>query len=366
MDSPATWLKIDQQALLPAALGADPVACRAALVDGGAHLLDRILAQDLGALWHHSLQSNGLLESMPAPTIDALRQARMSAAVGYLAQRAALDRLDRLLEKAGIPYAIMKGAHVRECVYPDPALRPASDVDLLIAPADRQRAARVLLDAGYAVHPEPANISHEATFSHGAVDIDLHWHILRPGRTRIEITAELLARRQRTNGLWGLSDDDTLFLMLTHPAFAKYVCSPNMGLARVADFLLWTSKRPIDWPAVLQLLERAGLKTAAWTMLSWFRMLAPPDARATLGNWIETVRPGRLRAAYLQQWLLHDLPGRWLDRPFLIQFGFTLPLHDRLGDALHALGGLRQARRNRQRDMRLLLGNRYSLDQTSQ
>jgi hypothetical protein len=357
MDAPANRLKIDQQALLAAAAQADPAACRAALVDGGPLLLDRILSQDLGALWHHILQSNGLLESIPSDTIDALRQARMSAAVGYLAQRAALDRLDRLFETADIPYAIMKGAHVRECVYPDPALRPASDVDLLIAPADRQRAARVLLDAGYAVHPEPANISHEATFSQGAVDIDLHWHILRPGRTRIEITAELLERRQRTSGLWGLSDDDTLFLMLTHPAFAKYVCSPNMGLARVADFLLWTHKRPIDWPAVLKLLERAGLKTAAWTMLSWFRMLAPPDAHATLANWMETVRPGRLRVAYLRQWLLHELPRHWLDRPLLIQFGFTLPLHDRPGDLLHALGGLRQARRNRERDMRLLLGN---------
>jgi hypothetical protein len=355
MDAPATRLKFDQQALLPAAAQTDPAACHDALVNGGTHLLDRILTQDLGALWHHSLQSNGLLDSMPPDTIDALRQARMSAAVGYLAQRATLDRLDRLFETAGIPYAMMKGAHVRECVYPDPALRPASDIDILIAPADRRRAARVLLGTGYTVHAEPGNISHEATFSHGAVDIDLHWHILRPGRTRIELTTELLARRQRVNGLWGLSDDDTLFLMLTHPAFAKYVCSPNMGLARVADFLLWIHKRPIDWPAVLQLLERAGLKTAAWTMLTWFRMLAPSDAHATLDDWMKTVCPGSLRAAYLQQWLLHDLPSRWLDRPFLIQFGFTLALHDRLGDALHALRGLRQARRNRQRDMRLLL-----------
>lgn len=357
MDAPATRLKIDQQTLLPAAAQADPVACRAALADGGARLLDWILAQDLGALWHHSLQTSGLLESMPPDTIDALRQARIAATAGYLAQRAALDRLDRLFEAQAIPYVAMKGAHVRERVYPDPALRPASDIDILIAPADRQCAARVLLDAGYVLHPEPANISHEASFSQGAVDIDLHWHILRPGRTRIELTANLLARRQRINGQWGLSDGDTLFLMLTHPAFAKYVCSPNMGLARVADFLLWIHKRPVDWPTVMELLERAGLKTAAWTMLSWFRMLAPPDAHATLDSWMETVRPGRLRAAYLQQWLLHDLPSRWLHRQFLIQFGFTLPLHDRPRDALHALKGLRQARQNREPDMRLLLGN---------
>ena len=357
MTYPASRLK-NQLALLPATAHSDPVTLRTTLAEGGPAFLDLVLAQDLGALWHHSLQSNGLLESLPPDTIDALRQARMSSTVGYLAQRAALNTLDRVFEEEGVPYVVMKGAHVRECVYPDPALRPASDIDILIAPSSRRRAARLLLDAGYTAHVDPANISHEATFSQKMVDIDLHWNILRPGRTRVDLTAELLARRQRINGQWGLSDSDTLFLMLTHPAFAKYVCSPNMGLGRVADFLLWIQRKPVDWPAVLQLLERAGLKTAAWTMLNWFRMLAPPYVHATLDAWIDSVRPCRLRSAYLQQWLLHDLPSRWLSRPLLIQFGFTLPLHDRPGDVLHALCGLRQARKNRQHDLHLLLGER--------
>ena len=366
MAHPASRLKHHQLALLPAASHADPATLRTTLAEGGPAFLDLVLAQDLGALWHHSLQSNGLLESLPPNTIYALRQARVSAALGYLAQWAALDRLDRLFETEGIPYVVMKGVHVREYVYPESALRPARDIDILIAPADRRHVARVLLDTGYAVHVEPANVSHEATFSQGAVDIDLHWHILRPGRTRIDLTAELLARRQRTIGQWGLSDHDTLFLMLTHPAFAKYVCSPNMGLVRVADFLLWIQRRPVDWPAVLKLLDRAGLKTAAWTMLSWFRMLAPPDAHAIIDGWIETVRPGRLRATYLRQWLTHDLPSRWLSRPFLIQFGLTLPLHDRPGDVLHALRGLQQARESRLNDARILLGEDYHFDQAVQ
>jgi hypothetical protein len=349
-------LRSQRLALLPAAAQIDTEILRAALAEGGAGFTGFVVGQDLGPLWHHALQSSGLLESLPRESAEPLREARMSAAMGYLAQRAALERIDALFAEAGIAWVAMKGAHVRECVYPDAALRPASDIDLLIAPADRHRAARVLVGAGYAVHADPANISHEATFSLGVVDLDLHWHMLRPGRTRVALTGELLARRQRINGVWGLSDADTLFLMLTHPAFAKYVCSPNMGLARVADFFLWIATRPVDWPAVLPQLERAGLKTAAWTMLTWFRMLAPPALHGTLDGWRADVRPGRVRAAYLQQWLARDLPTRWLDRPFLIQFGFTLPLHDRPGDVLHALGGLREARRNRARDMDLLLG----------
>jgi hypothetical protein len=359
MTEPASRLMRERLALLPATADADPTRYSAALTDGGAELLDLITATDLAPLWHHSLQSGGLLESLPCGARERLREARLSSAMGYLVQRAALDRVDGLFEAQDIPYAVIKGAHVRECVYPDPALRPASDIDILISPSDRRRAARALIGAGYEPHPEPANVSHEATFSQGPVDIDLHWDMLRPGRTRVEMTRDFLARRQRTNGQWGLSDTDTLFMMLTHPAFAKYVCSPNMGLVRVADFLLWLHERPVDWPAVRQLLKGAGLKTAAWTMLSWFGLLAAPGDQSEITSWTGSVRPGRLRAAYLRTWLSRDLPTRWLNHPLLIQIGFTLPLHDRPSDALHAVDGWRRSRRNRSRDVRLLLGDEH-------
>ena len=81
-----------------------------------------------------------------------------------------------------------------------------------------------------------------------------------------------------------------------------------------------------------------------------------PNSKATA--WRSCLRPGRLRAVYLRQWLEHDLPSRWLDKPFLIQFGFALALHDRPGDVMHSLSGLRQARRNQARDMEALLGGR--------
>jgi hypothetical protein len=86
---------------------------------------------------------------------------------------------------------------------------------------------------------------------------------------------------------------------------------------------------------------------------------------AILDGWIDSVRPGHLRASYLRQWLAHDLPTLWLGRPYLIQFGFTLPLHDRPDDVLHALRGLLHARSNRLSDARLLLGEDYRFEQQS-
>ena len=111
MTSSATRLKNDRLALLPAAAHSDAAACLAALAEGRSAFLELVLVQDLGALWHHTLQSAGLLDSLPPATKEALREARMAAAMGYLAQRAALDELDRLFDSAGVRWVAIKGSH---------------------------------------------------------------------------------------------------------------------------------------------------------------------------------------------------------------------------------------------------------------
>lgn len=101
-----------------------------------------MLFQEVGPLWDYRLQPADVLGSLPPASIDALRLARMSATAGYLQQRMALEQIDQHFAAQNIPYLVIKGAHVRECVYPDPALRPANDMDILVSPQDRQRAAR--------------------------------------------------------------------------------------------------------------------------------------------------------------------------------------------------------------------------------
>jgi len=350
-----TRLERYRSALLPADRGSPAPALLTALRDGSADLLQPILDQGLGAWWHHALQAAGLLDALAPDTAKALQSARAAAAARYLAQSQALSHIDRLFSDAHIPYAVMKGAHVRECVYPDPSLRVSGDIDALVAPANRQRAARVLREAGYAQHENRATISHEASFVRSPVDVDLHWDILRPGRTRTPMAEAMLSRRQRVSGFWALSDADALFVMLTHPAFAKYVCSPNMGLLQVADFLLWSEQRAASRPAALRLLEAAGLRTAAWTMLGWYAALAAPSQASRLAEWRRALQPGAWRAAYLEYWLAHDLPGRWLDRPLRIQLGLTLWLHDRPSDAWRAARGWLGSRLARSEDARSLL-----------
>jgi hypothetical protein len=359
--SAADRFRLHRLAML--ALEADPTeedlrsALRTIKEDESADFADALMRLGVASYWHHFLLAHVASGSAPTGLLDALKSIRLSETMLYMAQSTAMKDLDSLFESKGIAYALIKGAHVREVVYDDPALRSAGDIDVLVSPAQRKIAVHALIDAGYTLHANPENISHEATLTRGDVAIDLHWDVLRPGRTRIPMAEELLSRRQRQRTHWGLSDTDTVFLMLTHPAFAKYVCSPNMGLNRVFDLVLWLRRCPADWDSLGTLLARSGLNTAAWTMLQWVDMLQARPAVEIPAGFLAQLRPGTLRGGYLRFWLRHDLPTRWLDRGLLIQIFFTLFLHDRPSDAWRAMSGWLRSRRMRHTDLQHLSGS---------
>lgn len=310
----------------------------------------------LGPIWHWLLNSHTLSDALSPASLSALKTARLAAAAHYVKQCSGLHWLDQAFRARNISYAVIKGVHIREAVYAEPALRWACDVDVLITLEQREQAAKLLIDAGFRYFPHSGSASHEAAFVKGDMSVDLHWNVLRPGRTRFDVTALFLARRRRSHGFWGLGDTDAVFLMLVHPAFTKYVCSPYMSLCRVVDFYYWTRQRGVDWAALAQLLNDTGLQTAAWTVLQWFAGLGVPVP----ANFVQKIGPGRMRARYLRAWLQHNLPTRWLQRPLLIQLGLTLFLHDRPTDAWRAIRGWCKAVINSRQDPLLHLVSRES------
>ena len=340
----------ERLALLPSDPEVDNRALIEALLRGGPEFVELLLRYDLAALWHARLSSDEGWSSVPEMQRQRLHTARLAAVARYLAQQMAIAEVDRLFGAAGIAYAVMKGVLVRELLHDDPSVRAADDIDVLVSPADRQEAARLLIGAGFKMHLDPRNVSHEISLQTRTADIDLHWNILRPGRTRTDLTADLLSRRISVNGFWGLSDADSTFIMLVHPAFAKYVCSPHMGLGRVMSFLLWTPRVPAHWQPVAEMLERAGVTTAAWATLTWFEAFAPQRLQPLLGSWRNAIRPGPVRAWYLKFWLRHNLPSRLIAHPLPIHFGWTAFLHDRPSDAMVAYRGWHTSRRNRETD----------------
>jgi hypothetical protein len=61
--------------------------------------------------------------------------------------------------------------------------------------------------------------------------------------------------------------------------------------------------------------------------------------------------PGRLRQAWLDRWLRNDLSERVSGWHWARLIGFTMFLHDTVGDATRAVAGRQRARRRRTADL---------------
>jgi hypothetical protein len=310
-----------------------------ALTAGGGGLASFVIDHGLGPLWHARTAR------------DELRESRLSAEALYLAQERALNEIDAVLSESAIEYAVIKGGANRLLLYENPALRSCHDIDLLVRKQDRVRAASALVAAGFAAHPKSRSISRELVLSQGVVDIDLHWGLLREGRLRFDLTAEMLDRRRRSNDLWMLNAEDALFLLLVHPAFAKHLAGWDMGLHRVVDIVVWLREQPFDWSTVLTNLKRSGVGSAAWATLRWVQLLTSPNELPRLDTMLSDLEPGALRRTWLNRWLENDLSARTSRVHWARLIGLSPFLHDSLRDSVRALAGRRRAQQRSADDL---------------
>jgi hypothetical protein len=328
-----------QSAMLAAYPDVSDTALDRALNAGGPRFVAFIVDHGLGPLWH---QRTGR---------DEFHASRLSAEALFLAQENALREIDALLDSAGIEYAVIKGVASRLLLYENPAVRACHDIDLLVCPEDRVRATSALVDAGFTASPDVDSISRELVLSRDVVDIDLHWALLREGRLRTDCTADILARRRRSIDIWMLNNDDALFVLLVHPAFAKHLAAWEMGLHRVVDIVEWLRTQSFDWQAVRTRLEQNGVQTAAWATLRWVQLLTHPHSPAGLDAMMADTCPGRLRRAWLDLWLRNDLSERTSGAHWARLAGFSLFLPDTPRDAARAVAGRQRARRRRGADL---------------
>lgn len=303
-------------------------------------LLALIVNQGLQFFWLEALRALPELSFSPAWR-KQLKEPCFKCTTRYLAQKKALIELDRLFAEEQIPYAVFKGAHVREVVYPNPAYRPSVDIDLLVSPDEKIKAVQALCANSYTLFPDPANVSHEVSLAKDNVHLDLHWHIMRPGRTRIELTDLLLQSRQRCGFFWGLDNDMTLLVMLVHPVFTKYSTAPQSSIVRLIDLKRWVETQKIDWQRLLHLLEDTGLKTAAWITATILADLTGCRLPAFVHD---AISPPHAKRLLLKQWLDLNLSSKFANYPIFPKYIFTLLAHDGLSDIARFLRAFQQGK----------------------
>ncbi len=115
-------------------------------------LVRRARAQRLAGFLHAAVTDGVLpVTGEQREAVDELHLTACAAAVQL--ERRLLD-VAGALDHADVPFVVLKGTAVAHLDYPDPALRPFGDVDLLFPSAQFEHALDILLGLGY-VRPVP-------------------------------------------------------------------------------------------------------------------------------------------------------------------------------------------------------------------
>ncbi len=155
--------------------------------------LDHCPQHGLAPLVYRNLKALGLHNSLDAQTLEGLKGAYYRVLADNLRLLGDLRETARESAEAGIPPLVLKGPALIHLVYRDPALRPMTDIDLLVRPSDRPRLQAVLKKLGYTPVPLYPDL-----FQRGKTVLDLHTEPVN--RSRIEGRASAL--RLDIHALW--------------------------------------------------------------------------------------------------------------------------------------------------------------------
>ena len=306
-------------------------------------VIDAAEAEDVLPALAHTLAGAGWTGVRPSARrrlADGLAAGRarhllMTRELGLILRRCAAD---------GIEVMVLKGPVLAERVYPDPALRPFSDLDLLVRPADRFRTDEVLRALGHRrvadEHSWDFDVAYDGATLYetpGSVRVDLHWALLTEPRfvwngDVAEIWERSVAIAVAGEGARGLGREDLVLYLATHLAVHHTLA----GLLRYWDVALLLEREgdTLDWRALLGRAARWRVRHALFFVLLGARSLFEAPMPAAV---LAALRPFGPRAGLLGAIVRRSDEGRLLRLEHLV----TLLLLDRgrdLGGALrHAL-----------------------------
>lgn len=157
---------------------------------------------------------------------------RPTAQAAALLREHVIARIDAALAGARVTALVVKGAALAQTVYPEPWMRPMSDVDLLVADAHLERAITALAGAGFAVDPRPADrrlsypVFNEVMLSYpvgpGSLLVELHTSLDKVVRRSIDLPAIAARSRPWTSALSLPALEDQLLIVVLHAATADF------------------------------------------------------------------------------------------------------------------------------------------------
>lgn len=146
-------------------------------------------ADGILGLLHAKVSATGAADRLPPALVEGLRAGAHRQVALELAHRVELRRVVEAIRSRGLEVLLMKGASLAYDVYPDPAWRVRSDVDMFVRAADRDAVRACLDDLGYVSEPEVSGRLVAYQFHSQRIDehgvrhlCDVHWKVANPQR----------------------------------------------------------------------------------------------------------------------------------------------------------------------------------------
>ncbi len=235
----------------------------------------------LAPLVFASLKKSGLSSVGPKSEIATLRMAYVRTSVANHQAFQELSFLVDRFEREKIPLIILKGGALGVTIYPDIALRPMGDLDLLITPDAVERATLALIKQGYVAYAEMADgfanrFSVAQTFfkkGNRPSQIDLHWHAFTTPYYFERIPVEWFRRRTMEISInnrraFAFSPTAQLLHLSAH-----YMMHSYQRLIWSYDLALLVARYygQIDWEDIIESAAEFGLSQVLYEALSEVR-----------------------------------------------------------------------------------------------
>jgi len=253
-------------------------------------LVNRALRFKVRGLFYREIKSRNFpTELVPVDVKNRLRAAYRNLATRNTSLFFDAAKVIKSLAENQLPVIALKGLALAKNIYGDIALRPMSDIDLLLKEEDLVKAGRILLTLGYK-QDFPAWESMLKTYHHlpfftnkSGTIIELHWNIVTPDSfVKVDL-----------DGLWAraclikvdnievraFSAEDLFLHLCIHACFHLQTGIDLIPFCDLAG-LLKTSAAKIDWQIVIARASRWGAQKCVYLMLLLVRELlgaAPPD-----------------------------------------------------------------------------------------
>ena len=243
-------------------------------------------------LVYFHLKEKGIEKALPSDVCQQLRESYYQNSARNLRLYHELSQILERLNESHLPVIVLKGAFLAVYVYPNPALRTMTDLDILMRPGDIPTALEVLKVLGYTpiIPPWVNSMGFHAVLGapECTASLEIHWDLTTPNDHYQIPVDELWARAVSveigSSQVLALCPEH-LILHLCHHAAINHLFAQGLRPLVDIDRAVRRYRDDLDWEIITSLSSAWGLqKAVSLTMLVCQQYLDTPVPESVFEN----------------------------------------------------------------------------------